>query len=220
VCTTRHLRLDKPSLVHRGSALILRNQPTSVPATLDRREVSGQRDRVPRQPRPSRTHSPAFLAAVEFAFDFAALVCLFAVFWVPVAAAAVFGSSNGVLLLAFVIAVLLEMLPFVAIVFLHPHAERTGFHGPHWRRGGPVGLGFVDILGIGYYQNPPVLPVPPLVSDRPRRSPPRRNDPCPCGSGEKFKYCHGRPGWRHALWLVLGHGVLRLQGWRRRAGAR
>ncbi|MCI7469969.1 MAG: SEC-C metal-binding domain-containing protein [Lachnospiraceae bacterium] len=21
-----------------------------------------------------------------------------------------------------------------------------------------------------------------------------RNDPCPCGSGKKYKYCHGRPG--------------------------
>jgi preprotein translocase subunit SecA len=21
---------------------------------------------------------------------------------------------------------------------------------------------------------------------------PGRNDPCPCGSGEKFKHCHGR----------------------------
>jgi uncharacterized protein YecA (UPF0149 family) len=21
----------------------------------------------------------------------------------------------------------------------------------------------------------------------------RRNDPCPCGSGLKFKHCHGRP---------------------------
>jgi uncharacterized protein len=22
----------------------------------------------------------------------------------------------------------------------------------------------------------------------------RRNDPCPCGSGRKFKFCHGRSG--------------------------
>jgi len=21
-----------------------------------------------------------------------------------------------------------------------------------------------------------------------------RNDPCPCGSGRKYKHCHGRPG--------------------------
>ncbi|WP_366972914.1 SEC-C metal-binding domain-containing protein [Thermoflexus sp.] len=21
-----------------------------------------------------------------------------------------------------------------------------------------------------------------------------RNDPCPCGSGKKYKHCHGRPG--------------------------
>ncbi|MBI5032452.1 MAG: SEC-C domain-containing protein [Chloroflexi bacterium] len=24
------------------------------------------------------------------------------------------------------------------------------------------------------------------------KPPPSRNDPCPCGSGKKFKYCHGR----------------------------
>ena len=23
-----------------------------------------------------------------------------------------------------------------------------------------------------------------------------RNDPCPCGSGKKYKHCHGRPGGR------------------------
>ena len=28
-------------------------------------------------------------------------------------------------------------------------------------------------------------------------SSPRRNDPCPCGSGMKFKRCHGRPGMTH-----------------------
>jgi len=21
-----------------------------------------------------------------------------------------------------------------------------------------------------------------------------RNEPCPCGSGKKYKHCHGRPG--------------------------
>ncbi|MFM7484241.1 MAG: SEC-C metal-binding domain-containing protein [Burkholderiaceae bacterium] len=24
-----------------------------------------------------------------------------------------------------------------------------------------------------------------------------RNDPCPCGSGKKFKLCHGSPGRLH-----------------------
>jgi protein O-GlcNAc transferase len=28
----------------------------------------------------------------------------------------------------------------------------------------------------------------------PGSGPPRVNDPCPCGSGRKFKHCHGRPG--------------------------
>jgi len=23
---------------------------------------------------------------------------------------------------------------------------------------------------------------------------PKRNEPCPCGSGKKYKRCHGRPG--------------------------
>ena len=31
-----------------------------------------------------------------------------------------------------------------------------------------------------------------------RREPlPGRNDPCPCGSGKKFKHCHGAPGSLH-----------------------
>jgi len=31
-----------------------------------------------------------------------------------------------------------------------------------------------------------------------RREPlPGRNDPCPCGSGKKFKQCHGAPGSLH-----------------------
>ncbi len=29
-----------------------------------------------------------------------------------------------------------------------------------------------------------------------------RNQRCPCGSGRKFKRCHGRPGWRHITWAV------------------
>jgi preprotein translocase subunit SecA len=27
---------------------------------------------------------------------------------------------------------------------------------------------------------------------RPRASPVGRNDPCPCGSGKKYKHCHGK----------------------------
>lgn len=27
---------------------------------------------------------------------------------------------------------------------------------------------------------------------------PGRNDPCPCGSGEKFKHCHGKLAWSAA----------------------
>jgi hypothetical protein len=30
----------------------------------------------------------------------------------------------------------------------------------------------------------------------------RRNGPCPCGSGKKFKNCHGAGGFRGALWKL------------------
>ena len=30
-----------------------------------------------------------------------------------------------------------------------------------------------------------------------------RNDPCPCGSGRKYKKCHGRPGPR-PLYAIIG----------------
>jgi preprotein translocase subunit SecA len=36
----------------------------------------------------------------------------------------------------------------------------------------------------------------PTVPKRAVRNPDKvgRNDPCPCGSGRKYKHCHGRPG--------------------------
>jgi len=37
------------------------------------------------------------------------------------------------------------------------------------------------------------FPVPELISERPRVG---RNDPCPCGSGKKYKHCCGRRGHR------------------------
>ena len=41
--------------------------------------------------------------------------------------------------------------------------------------------------------------LPNVVRREPVRNPPRvgRNDPCPCGSGKKFKQCHGSPGRLH-----------------------
>jgi preprotein translocase subunit SecA len=36
---------------------------------------------------------------------------------------------------------------------------------------------------------PPAEAVAPFVRDAPKVG---RNDPCPCGSGKKFKQCHGR----------------------------
>jgi preprotein translocase subunit SecA len=47
--------------------------------------------------------------------------------------------------------------------------------------------------------NDPLLPKPPVGGEQPRRMEPirvekraGRNDPCPCGSGKKFKNCHGK----------------------------
>ncbi len=38
-------------------------------------------------------------------------------------------------------------------------------------------------------------------------SSPRRNDPCPCGSGRKYKYCcEGETSWRDNQ-LLMGAGV-------------
>ena len=42
-----------------------------------------------------------------------------------------------------------------------------------------------------------VHPRPPLPPVKPTPAPAAkvgRNDPCPCGSGKKYKHCHGRPG--------------------------
>ncbi len=41
--------------------------------------------------------------------------------------------------------------------------------------------------------------LPDVVRREPVRHPPKvgRNDPCPCGSGKKFKQCHGSPGKLH-----------------------
>ncbi len=36
---------------------------------------------------------------------------------------------------------------------------------------------------------PAAEPVAPFVREAPKVG---RNDPCPCGSGKKFKQCHGR----------------------------
>ena len=33
-----------------------------------------------------------------------------------------------------------------------------------------------------------------------------RNDPCPCGSGRKYKNCHGRPGMGAPTATAAGNG--------------
>ncbi|MEL7460440.1 MAG: SEC-C metal-binding domain-containing protein, partial [Pseudomonadota bacterium] len=41
----------------------------------------------------------------------------------------------------------------------------------------------------------PALRKPGFIDDDPTTwGNPGRNDPCPCGSGKKFKHCHGRLG--------------------------
>jgi hypothetical protein len=158
------------------------------------------------------------LVAAEFAVDFAVLLCFLSVFWVPAIVVTLFGASNTGLLVSFAVALIFEFAPFGFIAFVHPHPDSITAQSPHWRQGGPVRHGFGDVLGINYYQHPPVLPVPARVTNRPRRLTPRRNDRCPCGSGEKFKFCHGRPGWRHYIWVLLGSGVRRIYGRRARRG--
>ena len=37
-------------------------------------------------------------------------------------------------------------------------------------------------------------PLPPPVEPIRADTQPKRNDPCPCGSGKKYKQCCGKPG--------------------------
>ncbi|MGD9584443.1 MAG: aspartyl/asparaginyl beta-hydroxylase domain-containing protein [Lysobacterales bacterium] len=46
------------------------------------------------------------------------------------------------------------------------------------------------IAGVAAKSPGPSLPPPPFSSPSP--SAPARNDPCPCGSGQRFKHCHGK----------------------------
>lgn len=51
---------------------------------------------------------------------------------------------------------------------------------------------------LEYYEEEKVMdtPSPPPTSQRRQSAVPKvgRNEPCPCGSGKKYKHCHGRPG--------------------------
>ncbi len=49
----------------------------------------------------------------------------------------------------------------------------------------------------------PAAPAPdePPIPIVERSSKPARNAPCPCGSGKKYKKCHGRPGAEQATSL-------------------
>ncbi len=39
-----------------------------------------------------------------------------------------------------------------------------------------------------------------------------RNDPCPCGSGRKYKNCHGRPGMSAPTATAAGNGAKAANG--------
>jgi uncharacterized protein YecA (UPF0149 family) len=66
-----------------------------------------------------------------------------------------------------------------------------------------VGYGRTDVLGLNVKKDEPAL----NGVGRPDRT--RhverigRNAPCPCGSGLRFKKCHGRDGWRRRAWERL-----------------
>jgi SEC-C motif-containing protein len=49
---------------------------------------------------------------------------------------------------------------------------------------------FVKIEGSWYFDDGRAPPVKQVRSEGPKVG---RNDPCPCGSGKKFKKCHGNP---------------------------
>ena len=53
--------------------------------------------------------------------------------------------------------------------------------------GGADGRAHPTVDGPWMYTDGEVMPVPPVRL----ATPPGRNDPCPCGSGRKYKRCHG-----------------------------
>ncbi|HET7562656.1 MAG TPA: preprotein translocase subunit SecA [Rhodanobacteraceae bacterium] len=69
-----------------------------------------------------------------------------------------------------------------AKAFEFQHASSTGFEGA------PTGAGEPGNGHAGGAAETALAAVAPVVRDGPKVG---RNDPCPCGSGKKFKHCHG-----------------------------
>jgi hypothetical protein len=57
-----------------------------------------------------------------------------------------------------------------------------------------------DALGIGRKQGIPALGG--IRTEQRHVDKVHRNALCPCGSGKKFKFCHGAGGFRGALWRL------------------
>lgn len=38
-----------------------------------------------------------------------------------------------------------------------------------------------------------------------------RNDPCPCGSGKKYKRCHGSPEWQESMTRGMREALARAE---------
>ncbi len=75
--------------------------------------------------------------------------------------------------------------------FQHAEASALGQQPQAAGAGGPRGLPGLP-GGQGRPGPPPSNPEPavPFVREQPKVG---RNEPCPCGSGKKYKHCHGRP---------------------------
>jgi preprotein translocase subunit SecA len=78
--------------------------------------------------------------------------------------------------------------------------------GRRWKSPPVAGYGVRDVLGLNTVKDEPALGgVGPI--DRTRHvEHDGRNDDCPCGSGRRFKRCHGRSGWRRR-WFAWRRGV-------------
>jgi uncharacterized protein len=86
-----------------------------------------------------------------------------------------------------------EAVESIAILMVDPASEAFRLHvGKHWKGDPPTRDELIDAtlmavqdLRVWWLDHPP-----PQAPRRVEREP-GRNDPCPCGSGRKFKKCHG-----------------------------
>jgi len=70
------------------------------------------------------------------------------------------------------------------------HAHTREFYPPRWERvPTPRECGDLRHYGRDLRGGPPGEKAKPIVRETPKVG---RNDPCPCGSGKKYKKCHGK----------------------------